>query len=272
VLTNRLSASASEIFAAALQDYGRAIIVGGQCTFGKGTVQTMLEIGKFIPFLGSDPADAGALKLTIQKFYRIAGGSTQLRGVISDIRIPTPYDRPDFGESDLKDPMPYDTVPAADYDKWDHPLYIKELRARSAARVAENREFRWISEDLARTKEKITENTISLNEKVRRAEMADDKAREDKRIADRAKHPGPEEKDYLITLDNVTKPKLELVTNDTKKADAADADAEDGDDDESLASGKDNRVVADPIRNETLNILSDFVDLERAPRTASVNK
>jgi len=86
VLTNRLSASASEIFAAALQDYGRAIIVGDESTFGKGTVQTMLEIGKFIPFLGSDPTDAGALKLTIQKFYRIAGGSTQLRGVLSDIK------------------------------------------------------------------------------------------------------------------------------------------------------------------------------------------
>ncbi len=94
VLTNRLSASASEIFAAALQDYGRAIIVGDESTFGKGTVQTMLEIGKFIPFLGSDPSDAGALKLTIQKFYRIAGGSTQLHGVLSDIRLPSPLRSP----------------------------------------------------------------------------------------------------------------------------------------------------------------------------------
>lgn len=270
VLTNRLSASASEIFAAALQDYGRAIIVGDQSTFGKGTVQTMLEIGKFIPFLGSDPTDAGALKLTIQKFYRIAGGSTQLKGVLSDIRIPSPYDRPDFGESDLKDPLPYDEVEPADFDKWDHPLYIKELRDRADARIATSREFRWISEDLDRTKEKIAENKISLNEKDRRQEMADDKARDDKRIAERAKETRPDEKDYLITLDNVDKPKLELVTNVTAKdAKAADGADDADDDDDEFDSGKDKAAVFDPVRNETINILNDFVELNRAPRTAS---
>jgi carboxyl-terminal processing protease len=274
VLTNRLSASASEIFAAALQDYGRAIIVGDTSTFGKGTVQTMLEIGKFIPFLGSDSSDAGALKLTIQKFYRIAGGSTQLRGVISDIRLPSLYDHPDLGESALKDPMPYDEVAPADYDKWDHPLYIKELRARSEARVAADREFRWISDDLTREKKEIADNTISLNEQVRRQELADSKAREDKRTAERAKHPRPDEKDYLITLDNVDKPNLELVNNvKGKKADDAEAALdEDEDEDDDVVSDKDKVVPFDPIRNETLNILTDFVEFNRAPRTASVNK
>jgi len=273
VLTNRLSASASEIFAAALQDYGRAIIVGDESTFGKGTVQTMLEIGKFIPFLGSDPTDAGALKLTIQKFYRIAGGSTQLRGVLSDIKLPSPYDHPDLGESALKDPMPYDEVDPADFDKWDHPLYIKELRARSEARVASDREFRWISDDLTRVKEKIAENKISLNEKVRREEMAEDKAREEKRTADRAKHPRPAEKDYLITLDNVDKPTLELVNNEKGKDPSADSSlTDDDDDDDDVVGSKDKQAVFDPIRNEALNILTDFVDLNRAPRTASVGK
>ena len=275
VLTNRLSASASEIFAAALQDYGRAIIVGDQSTFGKGTVQTMLEIGKFIPFLGSDPTDAGALKLTIQKFYRIAGGSTQLRGVLSDITLPSPYDHPDLGESALKDPMPYDEVPPADYDKWDHPLYVKELRARSEARVGGDREFRWIAEDLVSVKQKIANNTISLNEKVRRAELDDDKNREDKRTAERAKHPRSDGKDYLITLDNVDKPNLQLVNNEKgKNAAAADenAGADDDADDDDDVSTKDKPVVFDPIRNETLNILTDFMELNRAPRTASVNK
>ena len=277
VLTNRLSASASEIFAAALQDYGRAVIVGDESTFGKGTVQTMLEIGKFIPFLGSDPSDAGALKLTIQKFYRIAGGSTQLRGVLSDIKLPSPYDHPDLGESALKDPMPYDEVEPASYDKWDHPLYIKELRARSEARVASDREFRWISDDLARVKQKIADNTISLNEKGRRDELAADKAREDKRIAERAKHPHSGQKDYLITLDNVDKPALQLV-NDEKGKDAvkadqnAGADEQSGDDEDDVVPTKDKKVVFDPIQNETLNILTDFVELTRTTRTASVSK
>jgi len=271
VLTNRLSASASEIFAAALQDYGRAIIVGDESTFGKGTVQTMLEIGKFIPFLGSESSDAGALKLTIQKFYRIAGGSTQLKGVLSDIRIPSPYDRPDFGESDLKDPMPYDEVDPADFDKWDHPLYIKELRARSAARVASNREFRWISDDLARTKGKIAENTLSLNEKTRRQEMAEDKAREDKRTAERAKEPHSDEKDYSLTLDNVDKPTLELVSNVTPKSAKTSDSATTGDDadDDLDTAASDKAPALDPVRDEALSILTDFVELNRAPQTAS---
>jgi carboxyl-terminal processing protease len=269
VLTNRLSASASEIFAAALQDYGRALIVGDERTFGKGTVQTMLEIGKFIPFLGSDPADAGALKLTIQKFYRIAGGSTQLKGVVSDIRIPSPYDRPDLGESDLKGPMPYDEVAPAEYDKWDKPLYIKQLKERSAVRVAADQEFSWISEDLARTEQKLADNKISLNEQVRREELADDKTREDKRDAVRAKITRPNVKDYLITLDDVTKPKLQLVSNDDGKAgDSADA-ADDDDDDDDVIAAQDKKAPFDPIRNETLNIMTDFVAFNHAPQTAS---
>ena len=167
--------------------------------------------------------------------------------------------------------MPYDEVEPADYDKWDHPLDIKDLRARSAARVGADREFRWITEDLTRTKEKIAENKISLNEKMRRQELADDKAREDKRIAERAKHTRPEEKDYLITLDNVDKPTLELVNNQPGKAQAADdgTGGIDGDDDDGLVPDKDKKAVFDPVRNETLNILADFVDLNRAPRTAS---
>ena len=94
VLTSRQSASASEIFAAALQDYGRAVIVGDKNTFGKGTVQTILEIGRFTSLLGSRSQEDGALKLTIQKFYRVAGGSTQLHGVASDIVLPTLSDLP----------------------------------------------------------------------------------------------------------------------------------------------------------------------------------
>ena len=101
VLTSRQSASASEIFAAALQDYGRAVVVGDKNTFGKGTVQTILPIGRFASLLGSHSDEDGALKLTIQKFYRVAGGSTQLHGVASDIVLPSLSDLPEFGESAL---------------------------------------------------------------------------------------------------------------------------------------------------------------------------
>src|SRR6266581_2676440 len=110
VLTSRQSASASEIFAAALQDYGRAVIVGDKNTFGKGTVQTILPIGRFASLLGSHTDEDGALKLTIQKFYRVAGGSTQLHGVTSDIVLPSLSDLPEFGEGALKNCLPYDEV------------------------------------------------------------------------------------------------------------------------------------------------------------------
>ena len=139
VLTSRQSASASEIFAAALQDYGRAVVVGDKNTFGKGTVQTILEIGRFTSLLGSRSQDDGALKLTIQKFYRVAGGSTQLHGVASDIVLPSLSDLPEFGEGALKNCLAYDEVPKARFTKWSdaHPLFIDELKRRSSERVQE---------------------------------------------------------------------------------------------------------------------------------------
>ncbi|MDP9292009.1 MAG: carboxy terminal-processing peptidase, partial [Verrucomicrobiota bacterium] len=272
VLTNRLSASASEIFAAALQDYGRAVIVGDQSTFGKGTVQTMLEIGRLIPFLGNDPNEAGALKLTIQKFYRVAGGSTQLRGVVSDIRLPSVYDHPEIGESAMKNPMPYDEVAPASFEKLiDHPLFLKELRARSMARVGTDREFRYVMEDLTAMKQKLAENKISLNEKARRTELAEDKARKERRTAERAKRKPSADKDFRVTLDNVNKPDLEPVVND--KPDTTDDAADDEDDapDEDGVNGKKTPAV-DPIKNESLRILADLIELSRSPKTASVNK
>lgn len=270
VCTNRLSASASEIFAAALQDYNRALIVGDSSTFGKGTVQTMLEIGRIMPFLGSGGNDAGALKLTIQKFYRIAGGSTQLRGVESDIKLPSLFDHQDIGESALKGPLPYDTVPPADFDKLDRPLFKTELKQRSAARVAADPEFRYITEDLEQMKERLAENRVSLNEKSRRTEIEQDKARRDARTAAREKIPAPDVKTYAVTLDNVTKPELVLATYDKpekKAGETATKDPEDAEDEE--AAGKVSRY--DAIKVETLNILSDLIDLTRNPKTATAS-
>ena len=289
ILTNRLSASASEIFAAALQDYGRAVIVGDQNTFGKGSVQTVIEIGRYIPFLGSDSSDAGALKLTIQKFYRIAGGSTQHRGVTSDIRLPSLYDHPDIGESALKNPMPYDEVSPVEFAKiTDHPLCIKDLKVRSSARVAADPEFRYVVDDLNLLKKKIADNKISINEKVRRSELAEAKASKEKRIAARAKVKPLDQKVYQVTLDNADKPDLELAKIDkkttsketkkdagkevSKEADKSEVkEAASGDDDDELSEKADSKAV-DPIRVEALHILSDLIELSAAPKTASAAK
>src|SRR5213082_1677732 len=150
VLTSRQSASASEIFAAALQDYGRAIIVGDTTTFGKGTVQTILEIGRFTSLLGNRSQDDGALKLTIQKFYRVAGGSTQLHGVASDVVLPSLSDLPELGEGALKNCLPYDEVSPANYAEWSdtHSLFIDQLQRRSAERVQNTAEFHYVMEDM----------------------------------------------------------------------------------------------------------------------------
>jgi carboxyl-terminal processing protease len=273
VLTNRLSASASEIFAAALQDYGRAVVVGDTNTFGKGTVQTMLEIGRIMPFLGGGN-EAGALKLTIQKFYRIAGGSTQLQGVTSDIKLPSVFDQAEIGESSLKGPLPYDTVDPVPFEKWNRPLFKAELTKRSATRVAVDPEFGYIQHDLDRLRKRIAENKISLNEKVRREELDQDKARKEQRTASRAALKQPDQKVYTVTLDNVKTPELQLVKHEEEKKPDRAATADDGADDPTEVDpedeiGKTPRV--DPVRNEALNILGDLIDLSRTPQTASAN-
>lgn len=117
VLINKLSASASEILAAALQDYGRAVIVGDESTFGKGSVQQPVDIGQYLPFFAARDR-AGLLKVTTQKFYRVAGGSTQLKGVESDIQLPTATAAFELGEDILDYAMPYDQItPCTNYKK-----------------------------------------------------------------------------------------------------------------------------------------------------------
>ncbi|MDQ6808802.1 MAG: carboxy terminal-processing peptidase, partial [Verrucomicrobiota bacterium] len=280
VLTSRQSASASEIFAAALQDYGRAVIVGDKNTFGKGTVQTILEIGKFRSLLGSGSQEDGALKLTIQKFYRVAGGSTQLHGVASDIVLPSLSDLPEFGEGALKNCLPYDEVPKAKFTKWSdsHNLFIDELKRRSEARVQANEEFHFVMEDMERMRRKLDENRITLNEDVRRAELNEDKVRKEARSQERLAHQGEQTQMYRLTLDTVDKPNLQMVLFPAKIASAkngaakvAPEAASDADSDAATAPADDTKGTAiDPERDEALNILNDLADLSRAPTTASV--
>jgi carboxyl-terminal processing protease len=282
VLTSRQSASASEIFAAALQDYGRAVIVGDQNTFGKGTVQTILEIGRFTSLLGSRSPDDGALKLTIQKFYRVAGGSTQLHGVASDIVLPSLTDLPEFGESALKNCLPYDEVTPARYAKWSdtHALFIDQLKRRSAERVQNDVEFRYVIEDMQRLQQKIKDNRISLNEDTRRNEIQDEKLRKETRAKERLARHEEEPRIYRVTLDNVDKPNLQLIMYPGKLAEArakgmpAKVSVEAAPDDQSeIVPPEDDtkEPVIDPERDESLNILADFVDLSRGPKTASTN-
>ncbi|HBC04127.1 MAG TPA: tail-specific protease, partial [Aequorivita sp.] len=117
ILVNELSASASEILAAAMQDYKRAIILGSKQTYGKGTVQNVIDLNQWLR--KNDLGDMGALKITSQKFYRVNGGSTQLEGVKSDVVMPDRYSYIDVGERDYDNPLPYDKIDAAKYDVWE---------------------------------------------------------------------------------------------------------------------------------------------------------
>src|SRR5467141_2470880 len=280
VLTSRQSASASEIFAAALQDYGRAVIVGDKNTFGKGTVQTILEIGRYTSLLGNRSQEDGALKLTIQKFYRVAGGSTQLHGVASDIVLPTLTDLPEFGEGALKNCLPYDEVPKAKYTRWSEPvsLYIEELKRRSQARSQNNAEFHYVMEDMERLRHRLDDNRISLNEDVRRQELQDDKMRKELRSKERLARHEEEPNIYRLTLDTVDKPNLQLIMYPGKLAEAkakagvtkVSPEAAPDDDTDTIGAADDSKEPAiDPERDETLNILADLVDLSRGPKTAS---
>ncbi len=140
VMVNELSASASEIFAAAMQDYGRAVIIGGKQTYGKGTVQSVLNLNRYHNL----KEDIGSLMMTIQKFYRINGGSTQLEGVHSDIILPSRYSYMNIGERDLENPLKFDKVPAANYSLWNNYQNFNQVIENSKNRIAESKYFKMI--------------------------------------------------------------------------------------------------------------------------------
>jgi carboxyl-terminal processing protease len=146
VMVNTFSASASEIVAAALQDYGRAVILGTDTTFGKGTVQSMLDLDAYLPQAYASFKPMGSLKLTIQKFYRINGGTTQYKGVVPDILIPDAYSNLDVGEKTLEYAMPWDTVAALSYARWKDKADLGSLKKKSAARLKADPFFRQLAD------------------------------------------------------------------------------------------------------------------------------
>jgi len=272
VLMNRLSASASEIFAAALQDYGRAVIVGDERSFGKGTVQQVIDVGRFMPFFSLAAANAGSLKLTVQKFYRVKGGSTQLNGVESDVVLPSLTDTPEIGEGSMPNAMPYDEVAARPIDRFlGHSLYLDELRRRSQARIAEEPEFRYSQEDIDRVKKRIEENQISLNKARREAELAADKERTAARNAERkTRGPALNASAFELTLDTVDAPKLMPVAFDRKPKKSNYLDALD-EAEEKKSDGSEEITTPDPIRNEALHIVEDLINLSGSKKTAKAN-
>ncbi|CAM3805260.1 carboxy terminal-processing peptidase [Rheinheimera salexigens] len=184
VLVDRYSASASEIFAAAMQDYGRAVVIGEQ-TFGKGTVQQHRGLGRIYDMF-SNPL--GSVQYTIAKFYRINGGSTQHKGVIPDILLPSPIEPAEWGESTEEYALPWDSINAAQYKTINDlsPL-IPQLIAKHEARIQHEPEFQYLMQDIADYKLDKDEKRISLNEKSRITERDENKAKQLARVNSRLK-------------------------------------------------------------------------------------
>jgi carboxyl-terminal processing protease len=182
VLTNRLSASASEIFAGVIKDYRRGIIVGDNSTHGKGTVQNVMPVGQSGLAGLFNPEDRGALKLTISQFYRVNGDSTQNLGVPSDVVLPSLLDHMDLGESSLENALKFDRIEAADYQPWTrvNPEMVSMLQRRSAARVATDTEFQKLNKEIGVFDERKSRKQISLNLEARKKERIQDKLEEKK--------------------------------------------------------------------------------------------
>jgi carboxyl-terminal processing protease len=299
VLTSRFSASASEILAGALQDYGRALIVGDSSTHGKGTVQSLIMLDPFLPRrLARSDESAGALKLTIRKFYRPSGASTQLQGVIPDIILPSPNNYAEIGEASLDNPMPGGTIDSAPYEKLNliQPI-LPELQKRSAARIATDQDFIYLRQDIDQFRKMLADKSVSLNEQQRLKEKQQNDARLKARRAEIRSRPDNGETVYEITLKEADKPGLPAPmakTNEVtsaaafhsgpgssagsasssavkptdagKSKDSKALAASDDDDDDSSAEPK--GPVVDAGLKETKRILVDLISLW--PHTDSV--
>ncbi|MEI7228110.1 carboxy terminal-processing peptidase [Pectobacterium carotovorum] len=204
VLVDRFSASASEIFAAAMQDYGRALIVG-EPTFGKGTVQQYRSLNRiYDQMLRPDWPALGSVQYTIQKFYRIDGGSTQMKGVTPDVMMPTGTETVDTGEKFEDNALPWDSIKAANYTKsGDLKALISKLNEHHQERIAKDPEFQYVAQDIARYNAlKDKRNLVSLNLAQREKENDDDEAMRLKRINDRLAREG---KKPLKSLEDLPK-------------------------------------------------------------------
>lgn len=169
ILVNELSASASEILAAAMQDYKRAIVIGSKQTYGKGTVQNVLDLNRMVR--NNSNGDMGALKFTTQKFYRVNGGSTQLEGVKSDVVVPDRYSYINIGEKDQENPLPWDKIDAVDYELWGNYFDYDTTIEKSKARMAANEQLKLIDANAQWVKKIRDREIYSLNYEDYKKEM-----------------------------------------------------------------------------------------------------
>ncbi|MGA2280361.1 MAG: carboxy terminal-processing peptidase [Verrucomicrobiota bacterium] len=269
VLVNRLSASAAEIAAAALQDYDRALIVGDISTFGKGTVQNLNLLRPFFvgPATVSATNDPGTVKITIRKFYRVSGASTQLKGVMPDIMLPDVLNySTQFGESSLENPLPWDTVPSVNYSKLNMvQLYLDELRRRSSGRIATNQDFIYTRQDIDLFQKLQADKTASLNEHERLKERQEADTRQKARDTERAARKASGVKIYELTVEKADEPGLPPPAGETNIVTANKSPAG------PLPTPVGSTTVAavphpnppafDPMLGETECILEDYISL-----------
>jgi carboxyl-terminal processing protease len=269
VLINRGSASASEIFAAAVQDYGRGIVIG-EPSFGKGTVQTLISLDRFAQ--DKDKARLGELKMTVAQFFRINGGTTQLRGVTPDIKLPQLSDAESFGESSYDNALPYTVIKPAVYIPAGEVKDIVPLLTRKhEARVAKDKDFQFLVDDVNYVKKQRKDNLISLNEKDRRKERDEQEARAKLRDARLAAAPSAE--DPILVPDPTAKNAVTAKPAGAKQAKQAAATmkgvsrTDDGlqGDERSLAAELEAEKAAknakDVLLLEAVHIMSDEVSL-----------
>jgi len=263
------SASASEIVAAALQDYGRALVVGDQHTHGKGTVQTLFPL---VNWMGNrQVADPGQLKFTISKFYRIAGGTTQKHGVTPDITLPNVLDLLETGEAYLPNVLEADNIQPAKYQRTDRINgSLEQLRKLSTERIAKNQDFRYILEDIEQVKKQRADKSVSLSEPQRLKEKAEAEARAEARKKERDARPAVTDKVFLVKTETVDKnqplvalqpPKPKAEDKDKPNAKApAPKPHEDGEEPEDTTDAA--KAILDVYLKETLSILGDYIRLQ----------
>ncbi len=282
VMTNRASASASEIFAAALQDYNRAVVVGEKSTFGKGTVQQLRPVFQnriTLPFSRRDN-QKGALKLTIQTFFRIDGNSTQLDGVIPDVILPSTLDVADIGEGALTNPLKVDPIAAASYAPFfEKDLPISTLKQASESRIKQDQAFQYIFQDIATEQKRRDDNIISLNKAKRMEEYdkRDEKAesRKDERI-ERFEGIRKEEEGlftvYTFTQDNVADEKKILKKDLSQEELSGMARGKDDEEEDPEDKLLEYPHQMDPYQRESLRILQDLISISRTGKPANFSK